>query len=451
MTGLTVFRIPLYNRMVKRVCTALLALAWTCLPLPAQAKAPYTYQLPSGLTVILAPIPGMQATCVLTYHKNGVRHDPPAIRGASFLYQYLMMLATENLEDYDRLMFIRKNGGESNARVGIDFAYFSQLIPDHTIANALWLEHERLTSLLFFNQAINSQKQSLFQRLSTLLKENIFVRAQEWVRSKVMENTVYQEPAFGSLEMLRNLDNRSIRSRYPVFQNPQNIILVLCGSLNIRESVALIREHFQLRNNSQALKQTPFEVIPPRDKAVNETWRTPQADQNAIIYGIRAPGMYSKDYLGFQLLYTFLSDPRYSQLDKILNQNNHLNIQISRETTHQFEANAVIFRIASPSRLAIEKAAYLVNRLLNALFNEKLSNNDLRQARTLMEIDLRKEKLDPEKRALWHAQQYHMFGPKGRGRSREQALGSLNLMDLHLLCRKYLSPENRVILNVYKK
>ncbi|MBN1196302.1 MAG: insulinase family protein, partial [Candidatus Aminicenantes bacterium] len=292
---------------MKRVCVGLLAMWFVSLATPADTRAPYTYQLPSGMTVILSPIPGMQATCVLTYHKNGVRHDPPAIRGASFLYQYLMLLGTENLDDFDRLMFIRRNAGESNVRVGMDYAYFSQLIPDHTIANALWLEHERLTSLLFFDPSVNAQKRNLFQRLSALIRENTLFRAQEWVRARIFENTIYQDPVYGSLDVLRNLDNSSIRSRYPVFQNPENIILVLCGSLKIREAISLIREHFSLPSGGGEAKSPPFEAIPPREQTALDTWKDTDTGANAIIYGFRTPGLVSEDYLAFQIIQSFLT------------------------------------------------------------------------------------------------------------------------------------------------
>lgn len=451
MRALTLPQYPKYNKTVKTAYMGILALLLLTLPVSGDSYQPYTYQLPSGMTVILAPIPGMQATCVFTYHKNGVRHDPPAIRGASFLYQYLMLLATENLEDYDRLMFVRKNGGESSARVGNDYSYFSQLIPDHTISNALWLESERLTSLLFLNPSVNAQKDNLVKRLSALLQQNTLFNAQEWVRAKVMEKTVYQEPVFGSIETLRNLDNRSIRSRYPVFQNPENIILVVCGSLKMRETIALIRDHFKLPRKGTALKPETFHSIPPRKKGIEETWTAADTNLNSVIYGFRTPGLISRDYTAFQLIETFLTDPRVSQLDRILNQNNHLNIQISRESTQWIESNALIFKISSPSRLAIEKASYLVDRLLTALVSGKLSGNDLRQTRIVMEMDSKKVRLNPEASALNYARQYHMFGAKGRPQSEKEELSALTILDIHQVCREYLSPENRVILNVYKK
>ncbi len=451
MPGLTSLGVPLYNGMVNRICLALLIVWSIATTAQADARNPYTYQLANGMTVILSPLPGMQATCVLTYHKNGVRHDPPSIRGASFLYQYLMMLGTENLDDYERLMFIRKNAGESNAQVGMDYAYFAQLIPDHTLANALWLEHERLSSLLFFDQSLNSQKRNLYQRLSALLEENVMFRAQEWVRSRIFENTVYQEPVFGSLDILRNLENNSIRSRYGVFRNPRNIILVICGSVKIREAIALIRKHILLRDNGEALKAPPPKAIPPREKAIRETWTDPESDANVVIYGFRTPGLVNRDHTAFQLIQAFLSDPRNSHLDRILNQDNHLNIHIAKEETHQFEANAFLFRISSPSRLAIEKADYLVRQLLDALAEGNLSNTDLRQTRMLMEIDLRKIMLDPEQRALWLAQQHHLYGPNGRPKSMEEELNALTIQELQQVCARYLSKENRVILNVFNK
>mgnify|MGYP001071863867 CR=1 FL=1 len=251
--------------------------------------------------------------------------------------------------------------------------------------------------------------------------------------------------------MLRNLDNSSIRSRYPVFQNPENIILVLCGSLKIREAISLIREHFDVRSGGSELKSPSFQAIPPRKQAIRETWKDMDTDLNSIIYGFRTPGLVSEDYPAFMVIQDFLSDPRNSRLDRILNQDNHLNIHIAREMTHQFEANALILRISAPSRLAIEKAGDLVDQLLNSLADGNLTHNDLRASRTLLEMEMRKSKLDPEKRALWEAQQFHLFGSKGLSRSMEEELNAVTIQDLQQVCRKYLSQKNRVILNAFKK
>ncbi len=441
----------LYNTTVKRITLWFLAGILLAQILPG-AEKPYVYKLQNGMTVILSPLPGMQAVCVLVYHKNGTRHDPPSIRGTSYLYQYLMMLATENLDDFDRFMIIRKNGGETSARVAMDYSYFSQLVPDHTLANSLWLERERLTTLLFFNQTINSQKQILIRRIDHLIKENIQYRAITWVFSKVLAGTVYETPVYGSLETLKNLDNASIRSRYPVFQSPENIILVLTGNIRIRETIARIRENFQSLKNRFPLREAKLRPAPILHKEIQETWRSDKADSFSVFYGFRAPGRISQDHLAFQALVTLLSDPRNSLLNKILNQNNHLNIQLFRESSNHYEANACVFKISSTSRLIIEKATYLIERQFEALRKGRLTSGDLRLVKTMMEIDFHKSMMDPEQRALWLAEQFRL---KGEGKDWEadflDELKKLSVMDLSRVSKKYLDPSNRVQLNVYKK
>lgn len=441
----------LYNRKVKRTILWLLAGIMLTQFLPALDK-PYVYTLQNGMTVILSPLPGMQAACVLVYHKNGVRHDPPSIRGASYLYQYLMMLATENLDDFDRFMLIRKNGGESNARVSMDYAYFSQLVPDHTLANSFWLERERLTTLLFFNQTINSQKRNLVRHITRLLNENIQYRAVRWIFSKALSGTIYEAPVYGTLETLKNLDNTSIRSRYPAFQSPENIILVVTGNIRIRETIAQIKDNFSQLNSLRPPVTSKFVPSHTRIKGVRDTWRSEKADSFSTYYGFRSPGRVSVDYLPFQALITFLSDPRSSRMDKILNQDNHLNIQLFRELTNFYEANACVFKISSTSRLVIEKAAYLIERQLEALWKGRLTNNDLRTVKTMMEIDFRKAMLDPERRALWLAEQLRLKGyRKDWDADFINELKKLSILEISRVSRKYLDPANRITLNVYKK
>lgn len=116
------------------------------------------FTLLNGLTVLLSPDDKANSVCVLTYHKNGVVNDPPDIRGASYLYQSLMFLETDNLSPYERVRFIMKNGGRSSGKVNYDNSVFYQVVPDSDLNYALWLESERLQRLKLTDTKIVGQR-----------------------------------------------------------------------------------------------------------------------------------------------------------------------------------------------------------------------------------------------------------------------------------------------------
>ena len=207
-------------------------------------STPTTVQLPNGFTLILAPDEGIEAACVLTFHVQGTRDDPPDLRGGSFFYQYLMPLATENLEPYDRLMFIKRVGGVSSGRVNVDHSIFYQIVPDDRLAHALWMESERLSSLKILDRDINLQKANIHRQITRLRKTNVTFRAKAWVRTRVFENTVYQIPLFGDLDRIRGLNNNRIKQVYQGFADPANLIMVVSGKFNPAQVLDSVNKYF---------------------------------------------------------------------------------------------------------------------------------------------------------------------------------------------------------------
>ena len=128
-----------------------------------------TFQLSNGLKVILAPMDNVEATCVMFYHLTGVRDDPIDIKGASYLYQVLVLSGTQNLEPQDRTFFVKRRGGAVDNSVDYDNSVFCQIVPASEINNALWLESERIGSLKLEDRYIDGAKEYNYRIFSRLI------------------------------------------------------------------------------------------------------------------------------------------------------------------------------------------------------------------------------------------------------------------------------------------
>jgi predicted Zn-dependent peptidase len=409
------------------------------------------YRLPNGLTVILSPDENIQATCVMSYHLTGVRDDSPEIKGASYLYQYLMFQGTENLDPYDRIMFAKRNGGTSSGRVNYDNSVFFQVIPDHQLNNAIWMESERIKSLKITDQVINHQKNTVFRRQSRLESSNVSFRAKNWVRSKVFEGTSYEKPLYGDLVKLRSFDNRKIKSIYDNYRDLTDLILVICGRFDELKVNQLIKKHFSHPFPKSRNKQRNYSVSKPREKYIYKNWLIENLANNFVIYGIRAPARLSYNRILFDFVKYYLIDERISHLEKLMNGINRLDVNITYEYTDHIESNAFIIKIASPKRINVEKAKYIMENVLTFLQKNPLSNSKLRMVKSLMEIDFLKSLAIIEKRSILLAENYYLFGDLKFQDSTTKRIRKISQYDIMEICKKYLSKKNLVILNVYKK
>jgi predicted Zn-dependent peptidase len=436
--------------IVKKFHFSCLLLLGTVFLLNAQTK-PIISTLPNGFTLILSPVENTDAACVFSYHKTGVRDNPVELKGASYLFQYLMFLETENLDPYDRLMFVKKNGGVSIGRVNYDNSVFYQVIPDDKMNNALWLESERIKSLKIADRDINIQKNNIYRRVQRLASANIGFRAKDWVRSKVFENTIYEVPVYGRVDKIRSFSNQGIKNTYELYRNPADIIMVISGHFNTSQVIQLVEKYFSHSMLMNFPRQRNYVIANPQKKYISKNWLIKDLPKHFVCIGIRTPAKMSYDHLYFEFIRYYLLDSRLSKLKKMINQVNNLGIDITYEYSNHIESNALIIKMESPIRLEIDKAKYILEKELEALQKFPLSNSILKSVKSLMEIDFYKNMGKLDRRSYLLAEHYHLFGNLNFEKNFLKRVRKISQYDIMEISKKYLVKGNLVVLNVYKK
>lgn len=435
---------------MKKILTVLTLLLVLNLPLKSSYKIEKFY-LSNGLTVVLSPEEDTDAVCVLVYHKTGVRNDPEGLKGGTHLYRNLMLLGTKNLDPGDGLLFIEKNGGISNRKIGYDNSIFYQVIPETELNNALWLESERLTSLNLTDRAIDIIKNNDYKRIYNVINLNVNFQANIEVKSIIFEGTVYQDPEYGSLEMIRSFNNREIKKIYRNFRNPTDIILVIAGKFDVNNTKKLINRHFS------ALTARPATTIKynqagPRQKYVYKNWIKTNASQHFSMYGIRAPSKLSTNHLYFNFIRYYLADERISKLDKMLNRKNNLDATVHSEYTNHIESNALLIKIATDNRTDFEMARIVTQNELDIMATKPLSQSEIKNTKTLMELDFKKDMATIEKRCVILAENVHLSaGNLDFAKDYIQRIRDIKSYDIIRTSKIYLKKSNRVILNVHPK
>ncbi|MEN8221809.1 MAG: pitrilysin family protein [Acidobacteriota bacterium] len=409
------------------------------------------FSLPNGLTVLLSPNDKTNSVCVLTYHKNGVINDPSEIRGASYLYQSLMFLETDNLSlPYERVRFIMKNGGRSSGKVNYDNSVFYQVVPESDLNYALWLESERLQKLKLTDTKIIGQRKKVYDRIYSFTNRSIQFRSNEWVRKELFRDSDYKTPLHGDIEKLNTFDTGKIKRIYRYFSNPSNIILVISGKFDEEGIKEKVERYFGGLESSSTPVSNPVAVpITEGYKYVN--WMREVIPENFILIGLRAPSKLSLDYTYFKLLVYYLVDERLSKLNRIFKSNLKMDVNISYDLSDNIGANSLIIKITSARRAELERVRFYLRRLFDMLMTDRLTTSELKSLKSLMEIDFLKSLRKPEKMSLILAENYHMSGNLDYGNMYLKRVKKINSFDIVRISKKYLRKENMVILNVFSK
>lgn len=419
------------------------------MPVSGQTLNITSFELPNGLKVILSPNNDMQTAAVCLYNMAGARTDPADGRGISYLYQYLMFDGNENLESYDHVLFINKMGGIVSGRVSYDNSIFYEVLPASEINVALWLESERLKSLRLEDANIDYHKSEIFSRISRMSEANLDFKAQTWISAKIFEGSPYAAPLYGDLNRIRALNNDRIRDGYRKFQNLSNILLIIAGKFDLNELKAGINKFFQNIPAGRRSPETVLNAASQHSIYSVKNWVIPGLKTNSTFFGFKSPGKISYDYVFFDFLRYYLTDPRCSRLEYVLNKLNKLNIVIEGSFTDYFESNALTVQLTSSERANLEKAKYILGQEFTALAMKPISNTELKAVRSLMEIDLYKSSYNLEERCQRIGEFYHMFGETNFLDLQLRRLRKITTYDVMACAKKYFMKENQVVLNVY--
>jgi zinc protease len=413
-----------------------------------------SFKLPNGLRVILSPEDKIDAFCVLLYHQTGVRDDPPEIRGASYLYQNLMLLGTKNLDIYDRILYLKRNGGISDRIVSYDYSIFYQVVPASDINNALYLESERISSLQLTSSNIRIEQNRVYAKNYRLTNSNVHVRASDWVKSILFAGSIYETPVYGNLEEIRGFDYQAVKKLYDNFRNLSNIIMVISGEFDITELKKSINKHFGILSfmpkPTKNVKKRDTSLA-PRKKFVSENLLADNLSEPFILYGILGPAKYNFDHLYFDFIRCYLVDERISRLEEILNRERNLNVFISYESIDYLEAGVLIIKISAKRRANLERARFFLVKKLDSLQKGTVSNADVKMTKSLMEIDFMKKMSRLETRSAFLAESYQETGKLNGEENHLKRIRKINAYDIYRIARTYLEKNNRVNLNVYPK
>jgi predicted Zn-dependent peptidase len=226
-------------------------------------------------------------------------------------------------------------------------------------------------------------------------------------------------------------------------------LLIIAGKFDINELKAGINKFFQNIPPGKKSQNVVANVSIPRSSFSVKNWVLPGLKNNFSFFGIKSPGKISYDFLYFDFLRYYLTDPRLSHLDYILNKVNKLNVEIEATYTDYFEANVLTIQLSSPERINLEKAKYVLGQELLAMTTKLISNADIKAVRSLMEIDLYKSAYNLEDRCLRIGEYYHMFGELNFLDGQLKRIRRISFFDILESAKKYLLKENQVLLNVY--
>ena len=114
-----------------------------------------TYKLKNGLTVILHEDKSTPIVTVGTWYHVGSKNEVQGRTGFAHLFEHMMFQGSANVAKGEHFAQVQAAGGTLNASTWTDRTNYFETLPSHELELALWLEADRMASLL---PAMNQEK-----------------------------------------------------------------------------------------------------------------------------------------------------------------------------------------------------------------------------------------------------------------------------------------------------
>ncbi len=106
------------------------------------------HTLSNGLRVIIAPDRVAPVVAINLWYDVGSKHEQPGKTGFAHLFEHFMFQGSRHVAKAEHLSIVQGAGGVLNATTYFDRTNYFETLPSHQVELGLWLEADRMATLL---------------------------------------------------------------------------------------------------------------------------------------------------------------------------------------------------------------------------------------------------------------------------------------------------------------
>jgi len=200
-------------------------------PRPYEFPAVASHQLPNGLSILVADLPGRPLVSASVVIRGGASEEPAELAGSTVLAARALSEGTERFDAIQLVEAAERLGASLHADAGWDALSASVEVPAERLAPALELVAEILLRPTFPTAEVERLRD---ERLNDLLQAQADPRRraeQAFVDTIYASASPYHRPSGGTRETVERLTASDLRRAYERNLDPRRATLVVAGDL----------------------------------------------------------------------------------------------------------------------------------------------------------------------------------------------------------------------------
>ena len=290
------------------------------------------HALQNGLRVVLSRDPRAPAVAVNLWYDVGSKHEKAGKTGFAHLFEHMMFQGSANVEKGQHFSIVQAAGGTLNASTWLDRTNYYDTLPGHELELALWLEADRMASLLpaMTQEKLDNQRDVVKNERRWSVDNQPYGDWDERMQALVYpDGHPYHHPTIGSMEDLSAASLDDVGEFFATYYAPNNAVLTLAGDFETDAALEMIRRHFGPIPPNASLPPPPDMSVDARLGTEVRVTIPDQVPLPRIYHAHRAPPFGTDAFDALDVAADVLGSGRASRLYARLVRDEHLAQDVS--------------------------------------------------------------------------------------------------------------------------
>ncbi|MBL1067101.1 pitrilysin family protein [Streptomyces sp. 7-21] len=205
------------------------------------------HRLANGLRVVLSEDHLTPVAAVCLWYDVGSRHEVQGRTGLAHLFEHLMFQGSAQVPGNGHFELIQAAGGSLNGTTSFERTNYFETVPAHQLELALWLEADRMGTLLsaLDQESLDNQrdvvKNERRQRYDNVPYGTAFERLAAMVYP---EGHPYHHIPIGSMADLDAASLEDAQDFFRTYYAPNNAVLAVVGDIDPDQTLAWVEKYF---------------------------------------------------------------------------------------------------------------------------------------------------------------------------------------------------------------
>jgi predicted Zn-dependent peptidase len=249
-------------------------------------------RLANGLRLIvsedhLAPVVGVNI-----WYDVGSKHEVPGKTGFAHLFEHVMFQGSRNVAKAEHIALVQAAGGTMNGTTWLDRTNYFETMPSHQLELALWLEADRMGTLLdaLSQENLDNQREVVKNEKRWSYDNRPYGSWSEKLQAHLFPpEHPYHHSTIGSMEDLDAASLDDVRDFFRTYYAPNNATLAVVGDVEPKRVREWVERYFGGIPSNPSIPPLGDLSLPPTLGGEVRESVTDRVPLPRVYFGFRAP------------------------------------------------------------------------------------------------------------------------------------------------------------------